>query len=81
MECQRDKNLENCPCSYPDCPRKGMCCECVAHHRSKGEVVACLFPAGEGEANSVEDRSVKRFGEEWKKHQKQVEEASTDKIN
>ncbi len=43
MECKKLENLKNCPCSWPNCERKGICCECVAHHRKKGELPACLF--------------------------------------
>ncbi len=43
MECKKDSNLGICNCSYP-CPRKGLCCECVAHHRKKSELPACYFP-------------------------------------
>lgn len=58
MQCQQEQNLTDCPCSYPDCPRKGKCCECVMHHRRKGEIPACFFPA-----NSEEDydRSLNAF--------------------
>lgn len=44
MQCQIDENLKNCPCSYPGCPRKGKCCQCIAHHRENGELPGCLFP-------------------------------------
>ena len=43
MQCKKEENLQNCSCSYPDCPRKGMCCECVAHHRIKNQIPACFF--------------------------------------
>ena len=35
QERRKEENAVNCTCSYPDCPRKGMCCECVMHHRKK----------------------------------------------
>jgi len=57
-ECLKPKNLARCNCSYEPCSRKGVCCECVAYHRSLGELPACFFP------DSVErtcDRSVRRF--------------------
>jgi len=44
MECNKESNLEDCNCSYPGCPRKGVCCECVAHHRKNNEIPACFFP-------------------------------------
>ncbi|NIO21863.1 MAG: hypothetical protein GTN76_14315 [Candidatus Aenigmarchaeota archaeon] len=61
MECpNRDKNLEECTCSYPGCKRKGMCCECIRHHREAGEMPGCLFPP---EAEKTFDRSVRKFVE------------------
>lgn len=52
------KNLTDCNCSYEPCSRKGICCECIAYHRSNHQLPACFFP------NDVErtyDRSIKRF--------------------
>jgi len=60
MQCKREENLANCPCSHPDCPRKGLCCDCVSHHRRKGEIPACFFPTG-AEMETVNDRSVENF--------------------
>ena len=35
-------NHIDCPCAK-DCPRHGICCACVAHHRVKGnKLPACL---------------------------------------
>ena len=60
MQCKREENAVNCACSFPDCPRKGMCCECVAHHRTKNEIPACFFPI-EAEMETMNDRSVETF--------------------
>ena len=38
----REGNLGNCPCDWPGCEKKGMCCECVMHHRKCGDLPACL---------------------------------------
>jgi len=38
----REKNAENCACTAEDCPRRGMCCECIANHRAKGDLPACV---------------------------------------
>lgn len=73
MECKKEQNLQNCPCSYPDCPRKGLCCECVAHHRKKGEIPACFFPI-EAEENSLNDRSVENFIKGYEAHKKKMED-------
>ena len=35
-------NMEECPCDYPGCEHKGICCECVRHHRKVGGLPACL---------------------------------------
>ena len=42
-ECpNKQKNFEQCSCSADDCDRKGICCECVAYHRSEGQLPACM---------------------------------------
>lgn len=59
-ECvNREENLSECTCTYP-CDRKGMCCECVRHHREVGELPGCLFPP---EVEKTFDRSVRKFVE------------------
>lgn len=59
MECpNRERNLEDCGCSYPGCSRKGMCCECIRHHREAGEIPGCLFPR---DAEKTFDRSLEKF--------------------
>ena len=37
-----DENLESCPCTSEDCARRGLCCQCVANHRAKGNKTACM---------------------------------------
>ena len=59
----RDKNLKECPCSYP-CSRKGMCCECIRHHLSQKELPACFFSK---EAEKKYDRSFDTFCKEVNK--------------
>ena len=57
-ECNVQKNLARCNCSYEPCSRKGLCCECLAYHWVSRELPACLFP------DSIErtyDRSLARF--------------------
>lgn len=58
MECQKQENLKNCPCTYPDCERKGMCCECLSYHLGRGELPACCF---DEEAEKGYDRSIEHF--------------------
>lgn len=65
MECQKEKNLELCPCTYADCSRKGICCECIQHHRERGALPACYFSA---EAEKTYDRRIENFIRDWEKH-------------
>jgi hypothetical protein len=59
-ECvNREENLSECTCTYP-CDKKGMCCECIRHHRKIGEIPGCLFPP---ETEKTFDRSVRKFVE------------------
>ena len=57
MRCQKEKNMKGCNCTYP-CSKKGICCECVAYHRSRGELPACYFPP---ELEGNYDRSIRAF--------------------
>jgi len=46
--CNREEIERECNCTYPNCPRKGKCCECIKYHRSMGQFPACFFtPEGE----------------------------------
>lgn len=38
----QEKNKKDCTCDYEPCERKGICCECIAYHRGKGQMPACL---------------------------------------
>jgi len=55
--CSSEKNAKSCNCTYP-CPRKGLCCECLAYHRDIGELPACYFSAA---AERTYDRSVENY--------------------
>ncbi len=44
MECKKEKNLENCNCTYEPCSGKGICCDCVRYHLRARELPACFFP-------------------------------------
>lgn len=37
---------ETCPCDVGDCPRRGMCCECIEFHRKLGDAPACMVREG-----------------------------------
>lgn len=56
-KCTREENMAACTCTY-DCSRKGLCCECVAHHRRAGEIPGCFFPP---EVEKTYDRSLSRL--------------------
>lgn len=59
MPCDNQKESRcACTCSYPGCPRKGKCCECVAYHRRNNEIPGCFFPARE---EATYDRSYEYF--------------------
>ncbi len=60
MICTIVKNSEKCNCTYEPCSRKGKCCECVAYHRSSGELPACYFDA-------ISERSYDRSIENYMK--------------
>jgi hypothetical protein len=59
MPCEKlPENCRACTCSYPGCPRKGKCCECVAYHRRNNEIPGCFFPKKE---EATYDRSYEYF--------------------
>lgn len=57
MECKKDINKQDCTCTYP-CGNRGMCCECVKHHRENGEIPGCFFPK---DVEKTYDRSIANF--------------------
>ncbi len=52
------KNLEKCPCTYSSCDKRGMCCECLHYHRTRGELPACYFTS---EDEKTYNRSIEFF--------------------
>ena len=52
------KNVAACTCTYVTCERRGLCCECVVYHRSRGQLPGCFFPP---DAERTYDRSVRRY--------------------
>ena len=58
MECRKQENLARCTCTYEPCPRKGICCECIAYHQALGELPGCLFPP---EVERTFDRTIERY--------------------
>jgi len=64
MTCEnKDRNLSFCTCSYPGCPRKGICCECLSYHLSNNQLPACAFPP---DVEKTYDRSFRRFAQIYK---------------
>lgn len=37
-------NALDCPCTNTECARHGKCCECLASHRERNYLPACLRP-------------------------------------
>ncbi len=60
MECKKEKNLEKCNCSYPGCPRKGICCDCISYHLKQRQLPACAFP---DDIEKTYNRSFEKFSE------------------
>lgn len=54
----QEKTAASCTCTYTSCGRRGICCECVAYHRSNGELPGCFFPP---DAERTYDRSVQNY--------------------
>lgn len=51
-------NQKVCTCTYPGCPRHGLCCQCLPYHLRMDELPACCFSP---EAERTYDRSFRRF--------------------
>jgi hypothetical protein len=58
MECQKERNLKDCTCSYASCNKKGICCECLRYHLKSRQLPGCCFSA---EAEKTYDRSFEHF--------------------
>jgi hypothetical protein len=58
MGCPVEINKELCNCTNEQCPRKYNCCECLHHHRKKGQLPACYFTA---DFEKIKDRSIAAF--------------------
>jgi hypothetical protein len=57
MDCNVEKNMEHCTCTY-SCEKRGKCCECVLYHRRSGELPGCFFTP---EYERTYDRSAANF--------------------
>ena len=56
-DCKVEENRAICNCSYP-CNKKGLCCDCIRYHKSRGELPACYFPNDE---EKTYDRTIENF--------------------
>jgi len=54
----QERNAKDCACTYASCDKRGLCCECITYHRSRGELPGCLFPP---EAERTYDRSIRKY--------------------
>lgn len=63
-----EKNKSFCTCSYPGCPRHGICCECLQYHLKKQQLPGCCFPP---DAEKTYDRSFRNFVRAWKLENKE----------
>lgn len=61
MECKQAKNLNNCLCSAAECPRQGICCDCVQYHLLKRQLPGCFFSP---EAERTYDRPFEHFAQQ-----------------
>jgi hypothetical protein len=61
--CSQEENTRECACTYEPCERKGLCCQCIAHHRAHGELPGCLFPP---QAERTYDRSRAAYVRAWR---------------
>lgn len=66
MDCKKAQNSKVCSCTYPGCPRKGICCECITYHRKNNELPGCFFSLISKEAEKSYDRSIENFVKNWK---------------
>ena len=58
MECNKEKNMSRCNCTYEPCSRKGVCCECITYHLKMRQLPGCCFP---DDAERSWDRSFEHF--------------------
>jgi len=62
VECQKQKNIAKCNCTYSGCAKKGLCCQCLSYHLAMQELPACCFP---DDVEKTFDRSFAKFIEVW----------------
>jgi len=66
MECKKNFNKKDCPCTY-DCGTRGICCECIREHLENNELPGCVFAKISKSAEATYDRSFEHFAKLVKK--------------
>jgi len=61
MGCKKDEIRKYCTCTYLNCNRRGICCECIKYHLSNNELPGCVFAKLSKDAEKTYDRSFKHF--------------------
>lgn len=61
MDCKKEINKKNCACTYTNCLRKGICCECIKYHLENNELPGCVFAKINKSAEKCYDRSFEHF--------------------
>ncbi len=59
-DCNQEKNLKNCTCTY-DCSRRGKCCECMEYHLGMEQLPGCVFAKISPEAERSYNRDFEYF--------------------
>ena len=62
-ECNKEKWLEKCTCSYSSCPRQGKCCECIEYHLVQNQLPGCAFSKISKEAERSYNRDFEYFAQ------------------
>ena len=62
MDCNKQRNLDRCGCTYASCDRRGVCCDCIAQHVAKKQLPGCCFPPA---VERTYDRSFAAFAKAW----------------
>lgn len=60
-DCNLKDLIENCPCSYTSCSRKGKCCQCIEYHLKMNELPGCAFSKISKDAEKTYNRNFEYF--------------------
>ena len=59
-ECNQEKLLKTCTCTY-NCSRRGKCCECIQYHLAMDELPGCVFARISKDAERTYNRTFEYF--------------------